>query len=117
MSTEQANPGAPRTTQSGGSVTRFLLALVRGYQRTISPALPVLFGPACGCRFHPTCSEYAAGALQAHGAARGCWLALCRLARCHPFQRGGFDPVPPARRYSVVRIEPARSRPASHALN
>lgn len=67
---------------------RLLLLGLRGYQRFLSPALP----PAC--RFHPTCSVYAAGAIERHGALRGSWLALRRLARCHPWNPGGYDPVP-----------------------
>ncbi len=60
------------------------------YQRLLSPLLPA------ACRFSPTCSEYARLALLEHGVARGAWLALRRLARCHPFHPGGYDP-PPAR--------------------
>jgi uncharacterized protein len=71
-----------------------LLALIRVYQRLFSPLLPALFGPACGCRFAPTCSHFAAEAVLVHGALRGGWLALCRLARCHPGHPGGLDPVP-----------------------
>lgn len=67
---------------------RGLVALIRAYQLVISPALP----PAC--RFTPTCSQYALEAIRRHGAARGSWLALRRLARCHPFNPGGFDAVP-----------------------
>jgi putative membrane protein insertion efficiency factor len=67
---------------------RLLLLGIRGYQRFLSPVLP----PAC--RFHPTCSAYAAGAIERHGAVRGSWLALRRLARCHPWNPGGYDPVP-----------------------
>jgi len=70
-------------------VDRFLVALLRGYKRFLSPLLP----PAC--RFHPTCSEYAASAVAQHGALRGSLLAIGRIARCHPWSRGGFDPVPP----------------------
>ncbi|MGE5231182.1 MAG: membrane protein insertion efficiency factor YidD [Deltaproteobacteria bacterium] len=67
---------------------RGLVALIRAYQLVISPALP----PAC--RFTPTCSQYALEAVRRHGALRGSWLALRRLARCHPFNPGGIDAVP-----------------------
>ena len=67
---------------------RVLLGVIRVYQRAISP----LFGPRC--RFHPTCSAYAAEAITVHGAARGMWLGLRRIARCHPWNKGGLDPVP-----------------------
>jgi uncharacterized protein len=65
-----------------------LVFLVRGYQRLVSPLLP----PAC--RFYPSCSSYAAAALERHGALRGGWLTVRRLLRCHPFHDGGIDPVP-----------------------
>ena len=77
---------------------RFLLALLWLYRRTLSPVLPVVLGPGCGCRFHPTCAVFAAESVRAHGAVRGSWLAVGRLLRCHPFNPGGFDPVPPSRR-------------------
>ncbi|HZT72310.1 MAG TPA: membrane protein insertion efficiency factor YidD [Terriglobales bacterium] len=64
-----------------------LISLLRGYQAVISPWLP----PAC--RYSPTCSEYAIEAIRKYGAARGSWMAVRRLARCHPFHAGGFDPV------------------------
>ena len=64
-----------------------LLALLRSYKVIISPLLP----PAC--RFVPTCSEYAQEAVSRYGALRGGWLSVRRLARCHPFHRGGYDPV------------------------
>lgn len=73
---------------------RAMLGAIRAYQATLSPVLPALFGPGCGCRFAPTCSHYAADALRAHGALRGGWLALRRLARCTPLHPGGLDPVP-----------------------
>ncbi|MCX7886994.1 MAG: membrane protein insertion efficiency factor YidD [Verrucomicrobiae bacterium] len=65
-----------------------LLAMIRCYQLTLAAWL----GPCC--RFHPSCSHYAAEAIRRHGTARGLWLALRRLARCHPWHTGGFDPVP-----------------------
>ncbi|HET9300687.1 MAG TPA: membrane protein insertion efficiency factor YidD [Candidatus Polarisedimenticolaceae bacterium] len=68
---------------------RLLAGCFRAWKRYVSPSLP----PAC--RFEPTCSEYAAEAVELHGAVHGSWLALRRLARCHPFARAGFDPVPP----------------------
>jgi putative membrane protein insertion efficiency factor len=69
-------------------VTRALLAALTGYQRFVSPFLPR------ACRFAPTCSEYARVALLEHGVARGGWLALRRVLRCHPFHPGGDDPPP-----------------------
>ena len=74
-------------------MTRLLLALIDFYRRWLSPALHSL-GPG-GCRYQPTCSEYAAIAIATHGPARGGALALWRLLRCHPFSRGGLDNVPP----------------------
>jgi len=65
-----------------------LIGLVSFYKRWISPALP------SACRFQPTCSEYAREAIEAHGPARGSWLALRRLLRCHPLGSHGYDPVP-----------------------
>ena len=71
-----------------------LLAVIGVYQRYVSPGLYVLVGPAC--RFQPTCSHYAFEAIERHGAARGAWLAVRRLARCRPGGGSGFDPVPDA---------------------
>jgi uncharacterized protein len=76
-------------------MTRFLLALLAFYKRWLSPALHSLH-PG-GCKYLPTCSEYAAMAIATHGPMRGTALAAWRLLRCHPFARGGFDPVPPGR--------------------
>ncbi len=68
---------------------KLLLSLIRFYQRAISPAFP-----AC-CRFRPTCSAYAYEAISKYGAVKGCWLALKRICRCHPFYHGDpYDPVP-----------------------
>lgn len=71
-----------------GVVGRVLLALIRFYQRYISPVLPD------SCIYSPTCSQYAVEAIQKYGAAKGCWLAFRRILRCNPFHRGGYDPVP-----------------------
>lgn len=68
---------------------RHLVALlIRGYQWTLSPLLPA------SCRFHPSCSQYTLEAVRKYGVLRGGWLGIRRLARCHPFHPGGFDPVP-----------------------
>jgi uncharacterized protein len=75
---------------------RILVVPILWYQRFLSPLL------GARCRFAPSCSQYAVEALRAHGAARGLWLAVRRLARCHPFNPGGYDPVP-ARPQGVVR--------------
>jgi uncharacterized protein len=74
-------------------MTRILLAILAFYRRWISPALHALGGGG-GCRFVPTCSEYATIAIATHGPIRGSGLAIWRLLRCHPFCRGGLDPVP-----------------------
>ena len=65
-----------------------LIGLVKGYRLLLSPWL------GSACRFEPTCSQYAIGALECHGAAAGSYLTLRRLARCHPWCAGGCDPVP-----------------------
>jgi len=65
-----------------------LRGLVRAYQLVISPLL------LPSCRYLPSCSDYAAEAIEVHGALRGCWLALRRLLRCHPWGGSGYDPVP-----------------------
>lgn len=67
---------------------RLLLAIIRAYQFLLSPWV------GNQCRFYPTCSHYAAEAIERHGAVRGSWLALCRIGRCHPWHPGGMDPVP-----------------------
>jgi putative membrane protein insertion efficiency factor len=72
---------------------RVLIALIRVYQWGIAPLRVLLPGPA-GCRFYPSCSEYAAQAIAQHGAPRGVRLAGRRLLRCHPWHDGGVDPVP-----------------------
>jgi putative membrane protein insertion efficiency factor len=90
-------------------MTRLLLLLVRGYQLLISP----LLGPRC--RFYPSCSAYAVTALQTHGALRGSWLAVRRLGRCHPWNPGGVDHVPPARSNRHTDAAPGRQQPSTDA--
>lgn len=70
------------------------------YRKFISPLKPP------SCRFLPTCSAYALEAIEVHGAAKGTYLAVRRISKCHPFHKGGFDPVPPRR-------QPAGNRPDS----
>ena len=65
-----------------------LLVVLRAYQYAVRPLL------GANCRFYPSCSEYAREAIERYGAARGSWLAARRLARCHPYHPGGYDPVP-----------------------
>ena len=85
----------PETTPAPPQVvTRLLLATLAFYRRWISPAIHSL--QPGGCRYLPTCSEYASVAIATHGPARGLGLAIWRLLRCNPFVRGGLDQVPPA---------------------
>jgi putative membrane protein insertion efficiency factor len=70
---------------------QLLVVPIEGYRRFISPFL------GQRCRFAPSCSAYAVTAIQTHGGFRGLWLAAKRIARCHPWNPGGVDPVPPAR--------------------
>ncbi len=76
---------------------RITLVAIRGYQRWISPAL------GQRCRFAPSCSHYTAQAISAHGLLRGTWLGVRRLSRCHPWNAGGYDPVPAPRERPAAR--------------
>ncbi|MDZ4063178.1 MAG: membrane protein insertion efficiency factor YidD [Coriobacteriia bacterium] len=67
---------------------RALVLIVCGYQKILSPILPP------SCRFTPTCSAYAITSLERYGVLKGGWLALKRVFRCHPWNPGGYDPVP-----------------------
>ncbi len=86
-----------------------LLLAVRLYRWVISPALATLFGPAGGCRYTPTCSAYAAEAVQTHGALTGSWLAAKRVCRCQPWGGCGHDPVP-SPKSKGLRLESAVPR-------
>jgi hypothetical protein len=70
------------------AIRKLALAPIRFYRLAISPLM------ASRCRFYPTCSAYALEAIERHGIARGGWLTVCRLGRCHPLHAGGYDPVP-----------------------
>lgn len=74
------------------AAARAVMTTLAGYKRWISPLLP----PAC--RFAPTCSEYMREAIGVHGLRHGLWLGVRRLGRCHPWNPGGYDPVPPRER-------------------
>jgi putative membrane protein insertion efficiency factor len=69
-------------------VARLAVLMIRGYQVTLSPLLP------SACRYQPTCSAYAIEAVERYGVVRGVWMGARRILRCHPFARGGYDPVP-----------------------
>ena len=73
-----------------GAVTRISLAFLRAYRVTLGP----VFGLVSSCRYQPTCSQYAYESIRLHGARRGWWMGIRRIARCHPFHPGGYDPVP-----------------------
>lgn len=69
-------------------MTRVVLALIRGYQHTLSHVL------GAGCRYYPSCSQYTYEAVERYGWLRGSLMGMWRIARCHPFAKGGYDPVP-----------------------
>lgn len=78
---------------------RMLMLAVTGYRKFISPLKPPT------CRFYPTCSAYALEALDKHGAAKGSWLAVKRICKCHPFHPGGIDYVPPVQTKHPKRVK------------
>ncbi|WP_432352544.1 membrane protein insertion efficiency factor YidD [Sporosarcina sp. A2] len=67
---------------------KLVLLFIRFYQKMISPLTPP------SCRFYPTCSHYGVEAVETHGVLKGLWLTIVRISKCHPFHKGGFDPVP-----------------------
>jgi uncharacterized protein len=77
-------------------MVRLVVLLIRGYQVTIAPLLLDRTYNMPRCRFNPSCSQYAVDALTTQGLVRGSWLTLRRLLRCHPWNPGGYDPVPRA---------------------
>jgi len=89
-------------------VKRVLLALIRAYQRRISPVFPRR------CRYEPTCSSYAVESIDRFGVARGTLLAGWRLLRCNPFSHGGFDPVPGRFTLRVGPVDPAAHHGEMH---
>ena len=95
--------GAPQLAERTGAAAHrgavwFLLTAIRFYQAILAPVMPV------GCKFYPSCSRYAAEAIERHGASRGVRLALARLWRCRPFTQGGFDPVPDNLSHDEVQL-------------
>ncbi|WP_373900288.1 membrane protein insertion efficiency factor YidD [Geomicrobium sp. JCM 19037] len=75
-----------------------VIAPIRFYQKFISPATPPT------CRFQPTCSHYALESVQTHGVVKGLLLGIVRILKCHPFHRGGFDPVPPKKEKTALFV-------------
>lgn len=92
-SSQQTEQPKNRTVTAQPSLlARLLMLVVKFYRYFISPMM------APRCRFNPTCSRYALDAIQIHGAFKGSWLALKRIAKCHPLHEGGDDPVPPCKK-------------------
>ena len=92
VATEPATDSATRQPQTKLPLARRVgLLPIRLYQYTLAWLL------GGHCRFTPTCSQYALEAIERHGVLRGWWLAMCRLCRCQPLCRGGYDPVPPVK--------------------
>jgi putative membrane protein insertion efficiency factor len=94
MTNDEWNPDARFSIRHSSFDIRVLTLAIRAYQLTISPAQIFLFGQTGGCRFTPSCSQYAMDAIQTHGTLAGGALAAKRICRCHPWGGCGHDPVP-----------------------
>jgi putative membrane protein insertion efficiency factor len=81
---------------------------IRFYQRFLNPMLKFAAGPAAGCRYTPTCSNYFLQAVELHGPFRGSWYGICRIFRCHPWGGSGYDPVPSATNAGSVKHDTCR---------
>ncbi len=105
-SSRGAGTDGPGARRAPGAAARLLGLLIRFYRYAVSPLLPPR------CRYLPTCSEYALEAVERHGALRGGWLTVRRIARCHPWGGAGYDPVPEKCRCRAAadtdRFEPER---------
>jgi len=91
------------TAPTPSPFARVFLGAVRGYQKLVSPLL------GNNCRYYPTCSHYTYEAIEIHGATKGSWLGIKRIARCHPFHDGGIDPVPGSRDSHVHTVKGSSS--------
>lgn len=76
------------------SITFVIRLLIRFYHRILNPMLKAISGPAMGCRYQPSCSNYFLAAVEIHGPFIGSWYGICRIFRCHPWGGSGYDPVP-----------------------
>jgi uncharacterized protein len=100
-------------------ISRFLSfvirLVIRFYQRILNPMLKAVSGPATGCRFQPSCSNYFLQAVEAHGPFRGSWHGVCRIFRCHPWGGCGYDPVPPGKSPGSAKDPCHHSRDEPHS--
>jgi putative membrane protein insertion efficiency factor len=88
--------------------------LIRFYQRVLNPMIKFTAGPAAGCRFSPTCSNYFLQAVEAHGPLKGSWLGIRRIFRCHPWGGWGYDPVPTPGGSEKSAAHPPHQHPPEH---